>query len=251
MSLHVTEAVIPKTGNPLLRQGLLVLLFTWPLPLLSEYSGLDIWLEDFFFDMASASFPWRQRHWFEALSHGGLRTLLLLLVALNILALLLALLAPETLRPILSRRWRQPRLLGYLLLATLSGPIIVGLLKKSTARACPWDLSRYGGQLPYHDFWSTPLFNLAEPGRCFPGGHASGGFALLALVPLLQGRRRCQAAAFALALGMLMGWSRMMQGAHFLSHNLWSAWVCWAMVMACHAMVRPDRAILLSGETGD
>lgn len=240
MSQHVTEIRNPENRDQILPLGLLALLLTWPLPLLSEYSGLDVWLEDFFFDATSTSFPWRQRYWFEALSHGGLRTLLMLFVALNILALLLALLAPEILRPILSRRWRQPRLLGYLLLATLSGPFVVGLLKKSTARACPWDLARYGGQLPYHDLWSTPLFNLAEPGRCFPGGHASGGFALLALVPLLQGRRRCQAAVFALALGTLMGWSRMMQGAHFLSHNLWSAWVCWAMVMLCYAIIRPD-----------
>ncbi|MDQ8036646.1 MAG: phosphatase PAP2 family protein [Pedobacter sp.] len=240
MSQRVTEAGISETSDPILYKGLLALLLTWPLPLLSEYSGLDVWLEDFFFDMASASFPWRQRYWFEALSHGGLRTLLMLLVALNILALLLALLAPETLRPILSRRWRQPRLLAYLLLASLSGPLIVGLLKQTTARSCPWDLARYGGQLPYHDLWAEPLFNLAEPGRCFPGGHSSGGFALLALVPLLQGRRRCQAAAFALMLGVLMGWSRMMQGAHFLSHNLWSAWVCWAMVILCYAIIRPD-----------
>ncbi len=28
-------------------------------------------------------------------------------------------------------------------------------------------------------------------------------------------------------LGFAMGWAQMMRGAHFLSHNLWTAWVIW------------------------
>jgi membrane-associated PAP2 superfamily phosphatase len=30
-----------------------------------------------------------------------------------------------------------------------------------------------------------------------------------------------------LILGFAMGWAQMMRGAHFLSHNLWTAWVIW------------------------
>lgn len=220
-------------------RGSLLLLLTLPLPLLSEYSGLDLWIEDRFYDVATGSFPWRQLHWFEAITHGGIKTLLLFFLALIIGTLLLVLFSPETLRPILPASWRQPRLLIYLIAALLLGPALIGTLKQTTARECPWDLARYGGQAMYHDLWEQPLFNVSEPGKCFPGGHASGGFSLLALVPLLHGRRRLQAAAFALTLGMFMGWSRMIQGAHFLSHNLWSAWICWAVVLACYAGIRP------------
>ena len=28
-------------------------------------------------------------------------------------------------------------------------------------------------------------------------------------------------------LGFAMGWAQMMRGAHFLSHNLWTAWIIW------------------------
>lgn len=222
-----------------LAQGSLLLLLTLPLPLLSEYSGLDIRIEDHFFDVASGTFPWRQLYWFEALMHGGIKSLLLFFLALIVVTLLLSLLSPETLRPVLPPSWRQPRLLAYLLVAMLLGPGIIGVLKQTTTRECPWDLARYGGQRVYENLWEQALFNPGQPGKCFPGGHASGGFALLALVPVLQGRRRYQAALFALTLGMLMGWSRMMQGAHFLSHNLWSAWLCWAVVLACYAVIRP------------
>jgi membrane-associated PAP2 superfamily phosphatase len=178
-------------------------------------------------------------HWFEAITHGGIKTVLLFFLALIIGTLGLSLFAPETLRPVLPASWQQPRLLSYLIIAMLLGPILIGGLKQITARECPWDLARYGGQSAYQALWEQPLFNLAEPGKCFPGGHASGGFSLLALVPLLQGKRRRQAALFALTLGMIMGGSRMMQGAHFLSHNLWSAWICWALVLACYAGIRP------------
>ena len=32
-----------------------------------------------------------------------------------------------------------------------------------------------------------------------------------------------------LILGMGIGWAQMMQGAHFLSHNLWTAWWVYAI----------------------
>ena len=35
----------------------------------------------------------------------------------------------------------------------------------------------------------------------------------------------------AVALGVVMGVARMMQGAHFLSHVLWTAWFSWAISM--------------------
>jgi membrane-associated PAP2 superfamily phosphatase len=39
-------------------------------------------------------------------------------------------------------------------------------------------------------------------------------------------------------LGILMGLSRLVQGAHFLSHVLWSAWFAWALTIALAALLR-------------
>jgi membrane-associated PAP2 superfamily phosphatase len=30
-----------------------------------------------------------------------------------------------------------------------------------------------------------------------------------------------------LVLGALFGWAQLARGAHFASHTLWSAWLCW------------------------
>ncbi len=228
-------------ATSMLKSGSLALLLTLPLPLMSDYSGLDVWLENHYFDSSRGIFPWRELHWFEALSHGGPRSVLFFLVGLNVVTLLLAWLSPATLQQILPPFWRRPRVLGYLLAASLAGPLMVGLLKKTTTHPCPWNLDLYGGQAAFHHLLDPPLFTLSDAGRCFPGGHASGGFALLALVPLLQGKRQLQALLLALGAGFFMGWSRMMQGAHFLSHNLWSAWICWAMVLACYGLIKPWR----------
>ena len=35
------------------------------------------------------------------------------------------------------------------------------------------------------------------------------------------------AVVFAVGLGLLMGFGQVMRGAHFFSHNLWSAWWVW------------------------
>lgn len=220
-------------------KGLAILLATLPLPLLSEYSGLDTLIENYYFDTATHTFPWRQVAWFEALMHGGIKMMLFIFLALIIAALLLRIFSPDSLKGVIPAFWQRQRTLIYLLVALLAGPLIIGLLKHITSRVCPWDIQLYGGQIPYLFLWQEPFFNLASPGRCFPGGHASGGFALLAFVPLFYGRQRLIALFIALGLGTLMGWSRMMQGAHFLSHNLWSAWICACTTWICFLVIQP------------
>lgn len=72
----------------------------------------------------------------------------------------------------------------------------------------------------------------ANPGRCWPGGHASAGFSLLALFFVLRDRKPRAARMtllFALGLGTLFSLGRMLQGAHFLSHNLWTLLIDWVI----------------------
>jgi hypothetical protein len=35
-----------------------------------------------------------------------------------------------------------------------------------------------------------------------------------------------------LAAGALFGWAQLARGAHFPSHTLWSAWLCWVIGVA-------------------
>ena len=134
--------------------------------------------------------------------------------------------------------------MGYLVLALGLSTSIVSPLKTLTGVHCPWSLSEFGGTEMF-----TPL--LAEraptlkPGRCWPGGHASAGFSLLALYFVLRDRRPRLAhiaLGVALALGTLMSAGRVMQGAHFASHNLWTLLFDWTICLACYRLLLYRRA---------
>lgn len=100
---------------------------------------------------------------------------------------------------------------------------VVGILKSQSSHACPWSMTQ---TLPHGYLW---FFNL-ENGHCFPGGHASTGFAFMTgyfVYRLAQPKRAYFFLFSGFILGFAMGWAQMMRGAHFLSHNLWTAWIVW------------------------
>jgi len=138
---------------------------------------------------------------------------------------------------LIASRW-HPRLasarrpLALVLSAMLLVPLLVGALKSSTNVACPRNLVEYGGELPY-----VRLFEAYPEGlrpkhrqRCFPAGHASGGFSLLVLYHLPGRRRRWPWLLPGLGAGSLTGGYKMMIGDHFLSHTLVTALLAWIVV---------------------
>lgn len=106
-----------------------------------------------------------------------------------------------------------------LLICLILTPLIVGLVKRYSGVWCPSELTQYDGN---HTF--RILFQ-ARPegqtvGHCFPAGHASAGFAFLALFYLPSSpRRRLKLAAVGMTMGWVMGLYQMFKGAHFLSHT--------------------------------
>lgn len=114
----------------------------------------------------------------------------------------------------------------------LASTTTVSFFKSISMHGCPSDLTRYGGDLPL-----LPLFahlpTGVKAGHCFPGGHASGGFALMAFYFAFRVQNTNFARAMlllSLLIGFTMGWAQMMRGEHFLSHNLWSAWLVWSVL---------------------
>jgi membrane-associated PAP2 superfamily phosphatase len=131
--------------------------------------------------------------------------------------------------------------LRYLVTATLLGTIAVSIGKSLSDVACPWDFRRYGGTLEYisllEQLW------LRNGSHCFPAGHASAGFAWVALffVGLHSNSTwRWWALGFAVLLGGIFGISQQLRGAHFLSHDIWSFGFCWMVSLICYAvMLKP------------
>jgi membrane-associated PAP2 superfamily phosphatase len=145
------------------------------------------------------------------------------------------------------RAWRRPLL--FLVLSLALVPATAGFLKSITDVHCPSQLTRYGGTEPY-DGPAAQLLASVETttrGRCFPAGHAAGGFALLAFGWLASTRRRRLAGwTFGFAMGVVMGGYQMARGVHFLSHTLTT------LLLALTILGYLDRAILrpaVSGQT--
>lgn len=224
------------TSRTLTRQRVLATLALALGFLLWESTDGDRWLAD----MAgnAAGFAWRSHWLLDDLVHGGGRLLAWALA----LALCLGVWWPVgPLRPLgLPRRLQ---LAGGVLLSVA----VVALLKSVNPAACPWSLSAYGGVAEPVSHWLWWAGPAGGRGGCFPAGHASAGFAFIGgyfvfrpVAPVLA-RRWLVAAVVA---GLLLGVSQQWRGAHFMSHTLWSGWLCWCMAWALDvAFSRANRTL--------
>ena len=131
--------------------------------------------------------------------------------------------------------WRRPslahwrRAASYTVAATAAAVAIIGLLKATTNVDCPWSLDLFGGSRPYVHLFADRSDALPRA-RCFPGGHSSSGFMMFALYFALRERNRTLARlalTLALVIGALFAFGQQARGAHFLSHDLWSAAIVW------------------------
>jgi membrane-associated PAP2 superfamily phosphatase len=197
-----------------------------------DMTTIDSAISDRFFDPAAGVFPLRHNGPLEVLGHQWSKELIVAVTICAIGVYFLSFVHPA-LAP-------HRRLLLFLSLALTLAPLSVVLLKLSSACHCPWSVQEYGGFAPH-----LSVFDAAPPGmpagHCFPSGHASGGFALLSFYfagRTLGNRRLARAGLWGgLAAGIAFGMVRVAQGAHFLSHNLWSALVCWLVILALYVAV--------------
>ena len=193
-------------------------------------SGLDGLIARAFFDPVAADFPARGSAALELVGHRLGKSLVW---AIWLLMLAAAIAAPR-IGVLAARR----RVLWTTVAAMALGPAVVSTLKLFTGPRCPWDLKAFGG---FAEPATALLVSAGEAGRCFPAGHASGGFSLLALyfagIALGDARLRRIGLWAGLIAGIGFSTVRMVQGAHFLSHNLWAAAVDWTLAMMVFAVV--------------
>lgn len=210
----------PSHRGFLLLHGLVLPLCSVALAVWLQGSGWDMRLSAAFYDAGTRHFLAGGDGWVELLGHR--------LTKLVVTGAWLMLLAAALAAPWVPALTRYRRVLWTTTLAMGLGPGVVTLLKDINTHVCPWSLTQFGGTATYSADWFVSRSNA---GRCFPGGHASGGFSLIALA--FAGRALgwawLQRAGWMLALaaGSLFSVVRMTQGAHFMSHNLWAAAIDW------------------------
>lgn len=198
---------------------------------------LDLWVQDRFFNFSTHTWRVEKRAqpWDWIFYKGAL-------IALYTLAGALA--ATLFVKP---HQWRARglenawfadwRKVAFVLACMAVIPIAVALSKITTDVYVPADLARYygGKSAPYvhvlepypAEFLARRVAEHIKPGKSFPAGHASGGFALMAFFFVWPGRRKWAGLAVGLVVGWTMGIYKMLIGDHYLSHTLITCVFAW------------------------
>lgn len=199
----------------------LALLLVW------DATALDLHLVRLFAD--GAGFALRD-HWLTSgVLHQGGRALAWIVAAL---------LMVNVFKPLFALQSRRERI--WWLAATLACIALISVLKRASATSCPWDLAEFGGAAHYVSHWRLGVAD-GGGGHCFPSGHAGAAFAFVSGFFAL--RRAYPSAARlwlagVLVIGTLFGLGQLARGAHYASHTLWAAWLCWALCVGSARWLR-------------
>ncbi|MDP3308877.1 phosphatase PAP2 family protein [Methylotenera sp.] len=231
-------------GNSFYQQHIVgLLLSAIILAVIYPKTGLDQFLIAPYFDAATQSFPLKHQVFLEMVMHSGLKYCIVF-VAVSTLALGLA---GNKIAPFRASIGLYKKQFIWVFIGMALSSSAVSILKGFSIHGCPNNLTIYGGNLPLLKLFEN-LPKGVEAGHCFPGGHASGGFAFMAFYFAFRDYKPKLAVAMlvtSLVLGFIMGWAQMMRGAHFLSHNLWTAWVVWMMLFVQY-LIWPPKTLLSS-----
>ncbi len=195
--------------------------------LLFEYTNIDIALQNYFYDFQTHK--WlidRNEPVLKFIFYNGIKKLLIIFAVCILFSLIF----------FRKKRVVQEYKKGLILvvLSAILIPVIVGSLKATTNTPCPKNIEHFGGVYPdIKVLDSYPKdFKQKKKIKCWPAGHASGGFALFSLFFLFKSRKNRKRA---LALAMFVGWSmalyKMFIGDHFLSHTLVTMELAWLIVL--------------------
>jgi membrane-associated PAP2 superfamily phosphatase len=196
-------------------------------------TGLDQILIAPYYDASVNRFPLKHHVFLEEFMHFGLKYCMVA-IALTSLSIALQANIRAPFKASFFARLKNLVINPYFLafIGMVISSSVVSILKNTSIHGCPNDLVMYGGNLPFLNLFEE-LPAGVKAGHCFPGGHASGGFALMAFYYAFRVSKPKFARAMlliSLVFGFAMGWAQMMRGEHFLSHNLWSAWVVWLVL---------------------
>lgn len=185
---------------------------------------VDWHLAEFWFEMEGGQWSLKHDWLFQTVmhdfAHDAVVTLYVLILLTYILSFFSVRLAPFK------------RGLGFLSLSVPLATLTVSLFKRLTFVDCPWSVADFAGNRPY-EFWLYSLFSpIHGAGHCFPAGHASSAYMLFGLYFFCRAywpQHALKVLLSVIALGLLFGFAQQLRGAHFISHDITSALICWTV----------------------
>lgn len=236
--------------------------------LMFDMTTIDIAFNNLFFDPVTQTFPLDQVHLFEKVTHKWARIIPNWTAEIALIGMLLSFVWPlvnpqkrprigqflERIKaaPVLRFTYDHRRDFIFVVVAFAVCTGVIHFLKAHTSVYCPVETTIYGGKIAHMEWYNNfQLFREAGDGRCWPGGHASGGFTMLALyfVARRYQWRYSKAVLWgSLLLGFIYGTTRVLQGWHYMSHTLWAGifvWLaCLLTALAFYGRVRLDVPVL-------
>ncbi|MFJ4386000.1 phosphatase PAP2 family protein [Pseudomonas sp. NPDC089408] len=212
-----------------------------------DLTELDRWISNLLLDPATGQFPLLHNPWFEKVTHKWPRILPDWTGELAVIGSLLSFIWPRLAKrpqlgltrlleqariaPVLRFTTRHRRDLLFVVVAFALSTTVIHYLKSHTSVYCPVETTLYGGtQARVEWFENFSLWSKAGDGRCWPGGHASSGFTLLALYFVALRHRWAHARTLLVAIlliGLVYGTTRVLQGWHYMSHTFWAGIFVW------------------------
>lgn len=214
-----------------LQETTAIILFLLVATMLIASTGLDIKISSIF-SMAGSwpmtnLFPWRQLYLSD-------RTPAIILAASGLLMAGYSYIKPSL------KQWRKTGVFLALFLIIGPGLIVNAGFKDHWGRPRPREIVQFGGKKEFLQPWQK---GVSGGGRSFPSGHSSAAFFMIA--PFFIYRRKKPGTARnwligGMIFGVLMSITRIIQGAHFLSDNLWAFGIVYLVGLWLAAAMKLD-----------
>ena len=194
---------------------------------LFQFSNLDIFVQSFFYDFDKKS--WlidKNEPILKFFFYDGIKNLLLFFGLLILVSLIFFR------KNILVQEYKKGLII--VLLSAILVPSIIGFLKDITNTPCPCNIVYFNGTYPDKKVFDSYPKDFVQKSKvkCWPAGHASGGFALMALFFLFKTPKNQKKALFvALIIGWSMGTYKMLLGDHFFSHTIITMLMAWLIIL--------------------
>ena len=194
---------------------------------LFQFSHLDIFVQSFFYNFDSKS--WlidKDEPILKFFLYDGMK-IFLILIAVAILFSLIFLRKKKIIQ-------EYKKGLIIVLLSAIFIPLMIGSLKAISNTPCPCNIVNFDGIYPDIKVFDSYPKDFVQPSKakCWPAGHASGGFALMAFFFLFKTQlNKKRALGVALVVGWSMGLYKMLLGDHFLSHTIITMIMAWVIIL--------------------
>lgn len=217
------------------KQILLTLFLLISIFFLFEFSNLDIFVQDHFYN--NVTHRWLLSHKngsiLDIIFYNGIKRVI---IVFGVFILFLYFYSFKNSSLVL-KNYRDGLLIVWLSIAIV--PLIIGTLKANTNVPCPCDFTYFGGEYPYIRVLDSMPQEIVKKFKCYPAGHASGGFALMSLFFLFKERKnRFIALGVAITIGSSMGAYKMLIGHHYLSHTVITMILAWLLILIIHKIIK-------------